>query len=101
MPVLVNSFIFISALGGAYHVSGSFGSLSSNSHKKLASLSACSFGTAFFITTYPFVSQNCQSSSLSIFSGFPLLRSFSFTLLLLAVEGLPGMSLCALLTIVG
>src|SRR5206468_8727957 len=96
MPVLVNSFIFISARGGAYQVSGSLGSFSSNSHKKLARRFTCSFGTAFLITAYPLWIQNCQSSSFNIRSGSPLLRSFNLTLLLFAVEGFPGMSLCAL-----
>src|SRR5215470_12035413 len=98
MPVLVSSFIFISARGGAYHVSGSFGSFSSNSHKKLAKRSTCSFGTASLMTMYPLYVQNFQSSSERITSGFPLLRSFNFILLLFAVEGLPGMSLWALVT---
>jgi hypothetical protein len=45
---------------------------------------------------YPLLIQKFQSSSLNTRSGFPLLRSFNFTVLLLAVEGLPGISLCAL-----
>src|ERR1051326_808673 len=95
MPVFVNSLIFISARGGAYHVSGFVGSFSSNSHKKFAVASACSAGTAFLITMYPLVIQNFQSSSLRTRNGLPLLRSFNFVALLLAVDGLPGMSLCA------
>src|SRR6476620_4476569 len=100
MPVLVSSFIFISARGGAYHVPGSLGSFSSNSQRKSARRFTCSFGTAFLITIYPLVIQNCQSSSLNKFRGLPLLRSLSFTLLLLAVDGLPGISLCAFVVLI-
>src|SRR6476620_7537712 len=95
MPVLVSSFIFISARGCVYQVSGSFGSFSSNSHKKFAVANACSLGTAFLMTIYPLFLQKFQSSSLNTRSGFPLLLSFSLTALLFAVDGLPGISLCA------
>src|SRR6185312_1616222 len=95
MPVLVSSFICISARGGAYHVSGSLGFFSSNSHKKSAVLFTCSFSTAFLIITYPLYFQNFQSSSDKTLSGSPLLRSLNLILLLFAVDGLPGISLCA------
>src|ERR1043166_8797537 len=95
MPVFVSSFIFISARGCVYQVSGSFGSFSSNSHKKFAVVNACSFGTAFLITMYPLLIQNFQSSSLNTRRGCPLLLSFNLTALLFAVDGLPGISLCA------
>ena len=42
------------------------------------------------------VIQNCQSSSDKTRNGLPLLRSLSFYWLLLAVDGLPGISLWAL-----
>ena len=102
MPVPASSFIFISALGAVYHVSLLLGSFSSNSHKKAAVASACSRGTAFLITIYPLCFQKVQSSSLNTRSGLPFVRSFKLVALLFAVEGFPGMSLCALLgTIVG
>jgi hypothetical protein len=44
---------------------------------------------------YPLFLQKIQSSSLNTRSGFPLLRSFSLTALLFAVDGLPGIFLCA------
>src|ERR1700722_12532842 len=99
MPVLVNSFICISARGGVYHVAGSLGSFSSNSHRKRAVWATCSFGTAFFMITYPLWSQNCQSASESTFNGAPSSVVRRRERLLVAVEGLPGISRCALLGI--
>ena len=41
--------------------------------------------------TYPLCNQKVQSSSLSTFSGFPLLRSLSLIALLVAVDELTGL----------
>src|SRR5437763_1077640 len=96
MPLLVSSFIWISARGGAYHVRGSFGSFSSNSQSSAVRRSMCSRGTACLMTTYPLFFQKRQSSSESTRSVEASAWSRSLTALDVAVVGLPGMSACAL-----
>ena len=54
---------------------------------------ACSLGTAFFITIYPLSLQNFQSSIDRTLRESSVASVLSFLIELLAVDGLPGISL--------
>ena len=83
-----------------YDVEGSFASLSSNSQINSAVSRACSLGTAFFILIYPLFFQNFQSSIDRTLRESSVASVLSFLIELLAVDGLPGISLCSFLGII-